>query len=723
MKPFSIAPLSALFLLLPHVATAQVEPEGVMPANPVALPKVVVKGQKDSAKSRQQAAIQTISVSEEEIERYGDATVGDVLKRLPGISFTGPAGVVKDVRLRGPEKGYTQILINGEMPPTATKDRQLQVDRLPADMIERIEIIRNPSAAYDTNSVGGIINIVLKKQVDGETRLRVAYGQNGDLDVGDAIVQWSDQLSDNLKALVALSHTVSAEDVDEVKFKFDKNNALTATETKPKPSKKTETLFAPRLIWDISDTQQLTLEPMISDGDEDKTERLQIADGKGGLTSKTDKVEYKTDQISRFAGRYDQRQAAGAWYVRFGLQTGAVENDKTENVTDVAKNKVTLKTEQEQIEEQAHYLEIGGHYDLPQQVISAGLGLRHNSFDNQKTKTENGADKSEAKENFNIDEQKITAFVQDEWQVAKDHWLTAGVRGEWTQRDAQVSTGLDLSDNDHAFSPSLHYRVALNPHTNLRASAGLTRKLPKFDQLNPFIGLASNNSLTSPDKAGNSSLRAEEAASYELGTEYFFAKKQGVLGLNLYQRDVSDYVEKQVRLEGGRFVERPYNVGEAQFYGAELDLRTPLVKGRGHHLDLIANHTEMRGEISQHNGITREVKDMPRRTSNLGLDYQHRPTHWNAGVSVNHTPAFSRTSLNDGNELERKRREAYTLLDAYVGKKLSDRYEFRLIGRNLLSVEKDETTDKLNTDGSLKSREQKVERSEPTFYLTLETRF
>jgi outer membrane receptor protein involved in Fe transport len=164
-------------------------------------------------------------------------------------------------------------------------------------------------------------------------------------------------------------------------------------------------------------------------------------------------------------------------------------------------------------------------------------------------------------------------------------------------------------------------------------------------------------------------------------------------------------------------------VGEAQFYGAELDLRAPLIKGKGHQLDMIANHTEMRGEITQNNGITREVKDMPRRTSNLGLDYQHRPTGWNAGVSVNHTPAFSRTSLNDSNELERKRREAYTLIDAYVGKKLGDRYEFRLIGRNLGSVEKDETTDKLNADGSFKSREQKIETSEPTVYLTLETRF
>ena len=43
-----------------------------------------------------------------------DATVGDVLRRLPGMSLTGPAGIAKDIRMRGMDKGYTQVLINGE---------------------------------------------------------------------------------------------------------------------------------------------------------------------------------------------------------------------------------------------------------------------------------------------------------------------------------------------------------------------------------------------------------------------------------------------------------------------------------------------------------------------------------------------------------------------------------------------------------------------------------
>ena len=116
-------------------------------AQPTELEAVVVSAQSEAETLRRTNSIQKIVLSEEDIERYGDATVGDVLRRLPGVSFTGPAGVVKDARIRGLDKGYTQFLIDGQPVPTATKERQIQVDRLPADMIERIEIIRSPSAS------------------------------------------------------------------------------------------------------------------------------------------------------------------------------------------------------------------------------------------------------------------------------------------------------------------------------------------------------------------------------------------------------------------------------------------------------------------------------------------------------------------------------------------------------------------------------------------------
>lgn len=121
---FSLSPLvlAIAFISAPTYAAEKTLEKVKVIANP-------------EAEERRTNEIQTIIVNEAEVERYGDATVGDVLRRLPGMSFTGPAGVAKDVRVRGLDKGYTQFLINGEPVPGIAQDRQMQVDRLPADMI------------------------------------------------------------------------------------------------------------------------------------------------------------------------------------------------------------------------------------------------------------------------------------------------------------------------------------------------------------------------------------------------------------------------------------------------------------------------------------------------------------------------------------------------------------------------------------------------------------
>lgn len=98
-------------------------------------------------------------VGSEEILKYGDTNVTDVLKRLPGITVSGAAGRSGgEIRMRGLGSGYTQILLNGERAPAG-----FSLDTLSPDVIERIEILHAASAEYSTQSIAGTINVVLKK--------------------------------------------------------------------------------------------------------------------------------------------------------------------------------------------------------------------------------------------------------------------------------------------------------------------------------------------------------------------------------------------------------------------------------------------------------------------------------------------------------------------------------------------------------------------------------
>lgn len=699
------------------------------------LAQVTVVDQKEAQVERKESYFQKIVISEEEIERFGDVSVGDVLKRLPGTSFTGPAGVAKDVRMRGLDKGYTQFMINGEPVPGATKERQMQVDRLPADMIERIEIIRNPSAEYDSGNIGGIVNIIFKQRIDEVTRTRIAYGKNGDLDVGDLIAQTSKRWGD-FDVLLAASYTKGAEDVVEEKYAYNKTTgAVSSHEYKPKPVEKTEFLFTPRLTWRFGE-DRLTLEPFVSKGTEDKTERNTV-DNTRVVTSRVNTTEDKDDTVARLAGRYDGKAAWGSWFAKAGSQRTSSDKDKVTytrsfNAATGVYSGAKRALENEALEETINYAGAGVIIPFAKiHRLSAGFEFRFSDYSSRKPKTEQSftaagvagavTNTTGVRDKFDVTEDKAVFYIQDEINLFSRHWLTPGVRYERVGREAEGGTTAALSNTTHASNPSVHYRWALTDSLNLRSSLAQTLKLPKFDQLNPQIETKAG-SVADPDKGGNPLLRPEKAMGFEAGFEKLFLGNRGIAGVNFYNRAVQDFIEERTALEGTRQVKRPQNVGDAHFWGVELDWRFPLYEKRGHVLNVVGNHSEMRGRIESAGGNKMDVKDMPARVTNMGLDYRHRPTKSFAGFSVNFVPKFTKTSVNDDGVLEQKTTQARTGLDLYFGKAFSPLAEVRLVARNVLSVDKEEQTIKYK-NGAIDANEWKIERSKPTVMVTFESRF
>jgi outer membrane receptor protein involved in Fe transport len=89
-------------------------------------------------------------------------TASDVLKNIPSVEVD----LDGNVSLRG--SGDVMILINGRTSPLLGKLNKAEVlQQFPANTIERIEVITNPSARYKPDGTSGIINIVLKKSIKG----------------------------------------------------------------------------------------------------------------------------------------------------------------------------------------------------------------------------------------------------------------------------------------------------------------------------------------------------------------------------------------------------------------------------------------------------------------------------------------------------------------------------------------------------------------------------
>ncbi len=94
-------------------------------------------------------------VSQDIMAQSGSAS--DILKNIPSVEVDIEGGV----SLRGSED--VMILINGRPSPMMGRTRAEALQQLPANSIDRIEVITNPSARYKPDGTSGIINIVLKK--------------------------------------------------------------------------------------------------------------------------------------------------------------------------------------------------------------------------------------------------------------------------------------------------------------------------------------------------------------------------------------------------------------------------------------------------------------------------------------------------------------------------------------------------------------------------------
>jgi outer membrane receptor for ferrienterochelin and colicin len=151
-------------LILPVLAAVQAAIAAEPPASAgdsEELQEIVVYG--IYYRNRTEDIAPVLSYDLEYFQRFEPNTVGDMLKRVPGIGFVGSDVMEYDgAQMRGLGGGYTQVLVNGKQVPGAGDDRSFWVDRIPAEMVERVELLRSNSANRSGDAVAGAVNIVLK---------------------------------------------------------------------------------------------------------------------------------------------------------------------------------------------------------------------------------------------------------------------------------------------------------------------------------------------------------------------------------------------------------------------------------------------------------------------------------------------------------------------------------------------------------------------------------
>ncbi len=102
-------------------------------------------------------------VSSDQIGKFPDSNIGDALKRISGINVQYDQGEARFGQVRGTPAEFSSVTINGSRIPSAEGDiRNVQLDLIPADMIQMIEVNKTLLPDQDGDAIGGSINLVTK---------------------------------------------------------------------------------------------------------------------------------------------------------------------------------------------------------------------------------------------------------------------------------------------------------------------------------------------------------------------------------------------------------------------------------------------------------------------------------------------------------------------------------------------------------------------------------
>ncbi|MDN5511724.1 TonB-dependent siderophore receptor [Acinetobacter sp.] len=632
------------------------------------------------AKDPDISAVAKTIVTREEMLQFGDQSVNDALRRAAGFQMPTPGqgprggGGASGMRFRG--GGAPVFLINGEPVQGGPRGGMSVVDSITPDMIERIEIIKQPSVAQASVASSAVINIILKEPLDHARisgTVRAGYG-----------LAKSDQQEEQRKNISvqadgrdnAWLYSMSANQMWNDTTSITHTQTSSETREQKRITERKSQMLAPRVEYQLDDQQKLVAEVFYRNNE---------SDGSRGDQTQND----KNDSI-RLNTRYERKDKGNSDKIRLSVEqqneTESTQSPLFSNYTDETVN------------------EYGVAYD----------GVR--KFDETK-QLKFGSDirSSELESNISntLDEQRYALYTEGSWKFSDRQTVTLGARQEWINRSGLV----DYSDSH--FSPVLAHRFDFDDHWSLQTNISQAFRSPKTDQLLPTVSVSTDSdagSLNNPDRGGNPNLRPEKITAFESTLGY--NTPAGGINITAYQREIEDYIEKVIRQENGRFVERPINQDNATTYGVEIAARYALKQTEnGHSFMLNGQLSTVRAKIEDANHQQRLASDVAPYTASAGLSYNYQPWRLSSSVNLNYVPEFTRAL--DNQPYDRTSNERVNV-DISVTKRFNDDWATTLSARNIFSTDYKERLNN-QSDGSL--YESRVNQAIPSVLISVEKKF
>ena len=621
--------------------------------------RVEIVGRQGSTELRRAASVAKQIYGREELDRFGDTNALDVMRRLPGVNVSsgGP-------RMRGLGAGYTQILINGDPAPQG-----FNLDQLSPSQIERIEVLRAPTADQSAQAVAGTINIILKeapRSSQQSLRLGVSNGRDRPM----ANINYS--ISES-KGPFNMSLPVSL-------FEWDRQTRTTidrqmeGTDGKTAVSEQIGTAtswgwgynIAPRFNFKFSDEQTLSIATFFQKG---------YWNFRNDFLNRAISGNPVFDDNSIQDGYWENRRGNLTWVNRFspdqrieikaGFQQGRSAFD-SRNLRSGALQLNTVGSNQDDaITQSGKYSHLLGS----SHSLTAGWDLENRDRLERRTTKDaagNALLPSFEGQPFEAQVRRQAFYIQDEWEISPQWQLYLGLRNERIISES-ATTASPVRNESSVLSPLAHVTYKFSPKSRDMIRASLTRsyKAPGLNTLlaRPQInGAFTNTNLTNtplaPDRMGNPALTPELATGIDIAYENYLTN-DGIFSVGIFHRNLTNVVRNVTELRtvswanAPRWISQPQNFSDAVTSGLEFELRgrasdlMPKLLGTAKALNIRTSLSIYNSSIAALNGPNNRLDGQQPWSANFGFDQRITGLPLSIGGNFNYTPGYDTRQTED----------------------------------------------------------------------------
>jgi len=201
------------------------------------LSKFVVEGEREgnalAITQRRNAGNVKDVISSDAFGNVADLNLGNFLLRMPGVSKEESEGEIIRIQIRGVDSNMNAVSIDGTRGSNgSTRDfnRAFEIDKIPADFIETIEITKAATPDMDADSIGGAVNLKTKSALDRKGR-RFTYNFGNTLNLDQksfrpmASISYSDVIKNKVGLLFTASYNESHKPRDRSNLDYERTTA------------------------------------------------------------------------------------------------------------------------------------------------------------------------------------------------------------------------------------------------------------------------------------------------------------------------------------------------------------------------------------------------------------------------------------------------------------------------------------------------------------------